>query len=86
MPNVRKAGKKFVGAWIPDALYLQLKRVAAKQKRPVSEVMDELLTTYAANHPPDALHDAAPSSAIRPETKAKVLSTLKTYGSLRRAK
>ena len=51
MPNARSKNKKYVSAWISKPLYASLKNVAKRQNRPLSTLMDELLTNYADSQP-----------------------------------
>ena len=39
MPNVRKKGKKFVGAWVKAPLYRGLKRLSEEQGTPISDLL-----------------------------------------------
>lgn len=71
MPNARKKGKKFVGAWVPNKLYADLHRAAKHTGQPASEIIDALLTEYTAGA--DALRDA-PNSADDPAAQAAARS------------
>lgn len=46
MPNQRKKGKKFVGAWLPEKLYADLQRIAKIRGVAASAIVDDLLTAH----------------------------------------
>lgn len=61
MPNVRKKGKKFVGAWIPDKLYADIKRIAVAKDVSATDIISEPLTEHVTGA--GQLRDAPASSA-----------------------
>ena len=71
MPNVRKKGKKFIGAWIPEKLHQRLQALAAQRGCALSDVIDELLTGYAESQPTE----------VRPRHSAVEISKNKTVES-----
>ena len=46
MPNKRKKGKSQVNAWVPEKLKARIQRIAAEEDRPVSDVVNEILTEW----------------------------------------
>lgn len=46
MPNQRNKGKVFIGSWVKSRLAARVRRLAKHQNRPVSTVVDELLSAY----------------------------------------
>lgn len=75
MANVRKKGKKFVGAWIPEELYRDLRAVAADRGVPASDIIDQLLSDYSARQ--QSLRDAPLSSAPPATTEARAVEIVK---------
>lgn len=68
MPNARKKGKKFVGAWVSNKLYADLQRAARDRDKAASTIIDELLTA----HVPGALDflSESPLSSARADAAA----------------
>lgn len=62
MPNQRDKGKVFIGSWVKSRLAARVRRLAKHQNRPVSTVVDELLSAYAdasSSTAPQELSDAS---------------------------
>ena len=70
MPNARKKGKKFVGAWVTGKLYSQLRDVSESSGKPASEIIADLLDahipgTLKDGPAPEGLPQAKPTSYKR---------------------
>ena len=85
MPNIRKKGKKFVGAWIPEKMHAAYRRRAVSEGQPVSTIIENLLAEAAGSDAwlvNDAPLNSSATAAVDP--REKVVKAIKNYGKIGR--
>jgi len=50
MPRQRKKGKEPISAWISEELKKKLDEIAAREKKPLSQVVENILKEQAAKY------------------------------------